>query len=93
MGKLIKEDIAQAKKFLETVRFIDDLCTLNDRGFQKSYKNNDNESKNCETEIIYKNNTYELAISYSVLAFCAIIHYSRYYGRYNEMVDVFPILN
>ena len=43
MGKLIKEDIAQAKKFLETLRFIDDLCTLNDGGFQKSYKNNDNE--------------------------------------------------
>ena len=43
MGKLIKEDIAQAKKFLETVRFIDDLCILNDGGFQKSYKNNDNE--------------------------------------------------
>ena len=43
MGKLITEDIAQAKKFLETVRFIDDLCILNDGGFQKSYKNNDNE--------------------------------------------------
>ena len=35
-GKLIRENIAQAKTFPETVRFIDDLCALNDGGeFQK----------------------------------------------------------
>ena len=39
MGKLITGDIARAKKFHETFRFIDDLCALNDgRQFQKSYK-------------------------------------------------------
>lgn len=30
MGKLIKEDIAQAKKFHGTIRYIDDLCALYD---------------------------------------------------------------
>ena len=39
MGKLIKEDIAQAKKFHGTFQCIDDLCVLNDGvEFQKSYK-------------------------------------------------------
>ena len=39
MGKLIKEDIAQAKKFHGTIRYIDDLCALYDaREFQMSCK-------------------------------------------------------
>ena len=39
MGKLIKEDIAQAKKFHGTIRYIDDPCELYDgREFQMSYK-------------------------------------------------------
>ena len=36
MGKLIKVDIGQAKKFHGTFLFIDDLCALRD--FQKLYK-------------------------------------------------------
>ena len=39
MGKLIKEDIAKAKKFHGTVRYIDDLCALYDgRELQMSCK-------------------------------------------------------
>ena len=39
MGKLIKEDIARAKKFHEIFGFIDDICALNDGGeFRKLYK-------------------------------------------------------
>ena len=39
MNKLIKEDIARAKKFHGTFRFINDLCALNDgREFQMPYK-------------------------------------------------------
>ena len=39
MGKLIKEDIAQAKKFHGTIRYMNDLCALYDgREFQMSYK-------------------------------------------------------
>ena len=39
MGKLIKEDIAQAKKFHGTIRYMNDLCALYDgREFQVSYK-------------------------------------------------------
>ena len=39
MGKLIKEDIVQAKKFHGTIRYIDDRCALYDgREFQISYK-------------------------------------------------------
>ena len=39
MGKLIKGDIAQAKKFHGAIRHIDDLCALYDgREFQMSYK-------------------------------------------------------
>ena len=39
MGKLIKEDIAQAKKFYGTIRYMNDLCALYDgREFQMSYK-------------------------------------------------------
>ena len=39
MGKLIKKDIAQAKKFHGTIRYIDDLCALYDgREFQISCK-------------------------------------------------------
>ena len=38
MGKLIKEDIAQAKKVHGVIRYIDDLCALYDgREFQMSY--------------------------------------------------------
>lgn len=40
-AKLIKDDMAQAKKFHETFRLIDDLCTLNGgKEFQKLYKKN-----------------------------------------------------
>ena len=39
MGKLTKENIAQAKKFHGTARYIDNLCGLYDgRGFQMSYR-------------------------------------------------------
>ena len=39
MKKLIKNNIARAKKFHGTFRFIDDLCALNNGGeFEKSYK-------------------------------------------------------
>lgn len=39
IAKLIKDDMAQAKKFHETFRSIDDLCTLNGgKEFQKLYK-------------------------------------------------------
>ena len=37
--KLKKEDLAKARKFGNTFRFIDDLCTLNDGGeFEKHYR-------------------------------------------------------
>ena len=37
MGKLIEEDIARAKKFHGTFRFIEGLCVLNDGGEFKSH--------------------------------------------------------
>ena len=37
--RLIKEDIAETRRFHETFWFIDDLCAFNDgREFQMSYK-------------------------------------------------------